>query len=87
MLLDTIGFLCEAEIARKDDRRIRMGLSIARFPCVRTLDTFDFDAQQSIDPKQIRELVSAGTYVVANNGTTGWSSESSPSCLRQHAAY
>jgi DNA replication protein DnaC len=57
-LIDTIRFLCEAEIARKDDRRIQMGLSIAKFPCVRTLDTFDFDAQQSIDPKQIRELAS-----------------------------
>ena len=54
--LDTIHFLCEAEIARKDDRRIQMGLSIAKFPCVRTLDTFDFDAQPSVDPKQIREL-------------------------------
>lgn len=57
-LIDTIRFLCEAEIARKDARRIQMGLSIAKFPCVRTLDTFDFDAQQSIDPKQIRELAS-----------------------------
>jgi DNA replication protein DnaC len=55
-LLDTIQFLCEAEIARKDDRRIQMGLSIANFPCVRTLDTFDFDAQPSVDPRQIREL-------------------------------
>jgi DNA replication protein DnaC len=55
-LLDTLQFLCEAEIARKDDRRIQMGLSIAKFPCVRTLDTFDFDAQPSIDPRQIREL-------------------------------
>jgi DNA replication protein DnaC len=55
-LLDTILFLCEAEIARKDDRRIQMGLSIAKFPCVRTLDTFDFDAQPSVDPRQIREL-------------------------------
>jgi hypothetical protein len=50
-LLDTIGFLCEAESARKDDRRIQM----------------------------VRELASAGTYVVANNGTTGWSSGPSPS--------
>ena len=57
-LLDTIHFLCEAEIARKDDRRIQMGLSIAKFPCVRTIDTFDFEAQPSIDPRQIRELAS-----------------------------
>lgn len=55
-LLDTLQFLCEAEIARKDDRRIQMGLSIAKFPCVRTLDTFDFEAQPSVDPRQIREL-------------------------------
>lgn len=57
-LIDTVRFLCEAEIARKDARRIQMHLGIARFPCVRTLDTFDFDAQPSIDPKQIRELAS-----------------------------
>jgi len=57
-LLDTLKFLCEAEIARKDDRRIQMGLSIAKFPCVRTLEAFDFEAQQSLDPKQIRELAS-----------------------------
>jgi len=55
-LLDTLQFLCEAEIARKDGRRIQMGLSIAKFPCVRTLDTFDFEAQPSVDPRQIREL-------------------------------
>jgi DNA replication protein DnaC len=55
-LLDTLRFLCEAEIARKDHRRIQMGLSIAKFPCVRTLETFDFDAQPSIDPRQVREL-------------------------------
>jgi DNA replication protein DnaC len=33
-----------------------MDLSIAKFPCVRTLDTFDFDARPSVDPRQIREL-------------------------------
>ena len=42
--------------ARKDERRIQMGMSIAKFPFVRTLDGFDFDAQPSLDPKQIREL-------------------------------
>jgi hypothetical protein len=38
-LLDTIQFLCEAELPRKEDRRIQMGLSITKFPCVATLDT------------------------------------------------
>ena len=53
---EALAFLCEAEIARKDQRRITMGLSIAKFPFVRTLDGFDFAAQPSLDPKQIREL-------------------------------
>lgn len=55
-LREALAFLCEAEVARKDQRRIRMGTSIAKFPAVRTLDDFDLEAQPSIDPKQLREL-------------------------------
>jgi DNA replication protein DnaC len=55
-LRETLAFLCEAEVAHKDQRRISMGTNIAKFPFVRTLDAFDFDAQPSVDPKQIREL-------------------------------
>lgn len=55
-LLETVKFLCEAEIARKNERRIQMASSIAKFPFVRTLEGFDFDAQPSVDPKLIREL-------------------------------
>lgn len=55
-LREALAFLCEAEVARKDQRRIRMATSIAKFPAVRTLDDFDFEAQPSVDPKQIREL-------------------------------
>ena len=40
-LREALAFLCEAEIAHKDQRRIQMGLSIAKFPYVRTLDGFD----------------------------------------------
>lgn len=58
-LRETLAFLCEAEVARKDQRRITMALSIAKFPFVRTLEDFDFEAQASIDPKQIRELSTA----------------------------
>jgi len=64
---ETLSFLCEAEIARKDQRRIAMGLSIAKFPFVRTLEDFDFQAQPSVDPKQIRELAT-GRWVA--NGDT-----------------
>lgn len=64
---ETLSFLCEAEIARKDQRRIAMGLSIAKFPFVRTLEDFDYNAQPSVDPKQIRELAT-GRWVA--NGDT-----------------
>ena len=56
-LREALGFLCEAEVAYKDQRRIRMGTNIAKFPFVRTLEGFDFEAQPSLDPKQVRELV------------------------------
>ena len=55
-LLDTVQLLCEAEVARKDERRIQMASSIAKFPFVRTLDGFEFAAQPSLDAKLVREL-------------------------------
>jgi DNA replication protein DnaC len=53
---EALLFLCEAEVAYKDQRRIQMGTSIAKFPFVRTLEGFEFDAQPSLDAKQMREL-------------------------------
>lgn len=55
-LRETLAFLCEREIARKDERRIQMVTSIAHFPAVRTLAGFDFSAQPSVDERQMREL-------------------------------
>ena len=51
---ETLILLCEREIARKDHRRIEMALKLAHFPTVKELAGFDFEAQPSIDPKQIR---------------------------------
>src|SRR6476661_4776770 len=42
-----------------DQRRITMGTKIAKFPFVRTLEGFDFDAQPSLDTKQVRELATS----------------------------
>jgi DNA replication protein DnaC len=39
-LREALSMLCAAEVARKDERRIQMGMSIAKFPCVRTLEGF-----------------------------------------------
>jgi len=56
---ETLALLCEREIARKDHRRIDMALKLAHFPAVKELAGFDFEAQPSIDPKQIRDLAAA----------------------------
>jgi len=53
---DTLALLCEAEVAHREERRIQMGLGIAKFPYARTLEGFDFSAQPSLDPKQVRDL-------------------------------
>ena len=55
-LREALAFLIEREIARKDERRVAMAVKIAHFPSARDLDGFDFAAQPSIDPRQIREL-------------------------------
>ena len=60
-------WLCAAEIARKDQRRIAMAMSIAKFPFVRTLEGFEYEAQPSLDPGQIREF--ATCRWVANGDT------------------
>ena len=59
---ETLALLCEREIARKDHRRIDMALKLAHFPAVKELAGFDFEAQPSVDPKQIRDLA-AGRWI------------------------
>jgi len=55
-LRETLAFLCQREVARKDERRVEMASKIAHFPTHRDLDGFDFAAQPSIDRGQIRDL-------------------------------
>nr|WP_255643069.1 IS21-like element helper ATPase IstB [Acidocella sp. KAb 2-4] len=55
-LREALAFLTGREIARRDERRIGMASKIAQFPFVRELEGFDFDAQPSLDPRQLREL-------------------------------
>ena len=66
-LPETLVLLCGAEVAHREERRIQMGLGIAKFPYVRTLEGFDFAAQPSLDPKQVRDL--AACRWVANGDT------------------
>lgn len=48
--------LCREEAEYKDARRIRMGLTIAHFPSVKTLEGFDWETGASVDRRQIEEL-------------------------------
>ena len=66
-LPETLVLLCGAEVAHREERRIQMGLGIAKFPYVRTLEGFDFSAQPSLDPKQVRDLTACRW--VANGDT------------------
>lgn len=58
-LRETLRYLCEAEVAHKEQRRIAMGSRIAHFPYLRSLEDFDFAAQPALDPRQVRELATA----------------------------
>jgi DNA replication protein DnaC len=55
-LREALAWLCAAEVASKEQRRLAMAMTIAHFPCVRTLEGFEFEAQPSIDPGKIRDL-------------------------------
>ena len=67
-LRESLAFFVQREIARRDERRITMASKIAQFPFVRELDGFEFDAQPSLDPGQIREL--ATCRWIAHGDTT-----------------
>jgi len=60
--LDFLDALLRDELASKARKRISMGIQIAHFPSVKTLDDFDFKFQPSIDQKLVRELAT-GRYV------------------------
>ena len=50
------------EVDAKQGKRTRMGMQIAHFPCIRTIEGFDFAFQPSADERLIREL-SAGHFI------------------------
>lgn len=60
--LEFVDRLTRREAEAKQDKRVRMGMSIAHFPTVRTLEGFDFAAQPSVDERLVRELAT-GTFL------------------------
>ena len=75
-LREALGFFIQRVIARRDERRISMASKIAQFPFVRELAGFEFDAQPSLDPGQIREL--ATCRWIAHGDTTCCSARPAP---------
>jgi DNA replication protein DnaC len=65
--LDFLDSLLGEEVSSKRRKRISMGVRIAHFPAVRTLDEFDFKFQPSIDQKLVRELATGRFIAHAEN--------------------
>jgi DNA replication protein DnaC len=60
--LEFLDRILGREVDSKQGKRVRMALQIAHFPCVRTLEDFDFSFQPSVDERLIREL-GAGPFI------------------------
>jgi DNA replication protein DnaC len=53
---DFLEQVLSEEVAAKTHKNVTMRTSMARFPFVKPLDTFDFGYQPSIDRKQVQQL-------------------------------
>ena len=51
-----LGYLLEGELAERHRRTVALNLQFARFPVVKRLSEFDFDAQPGLDRRLIEEL-------------------------------
>lgn len=65
--LDFLDTILAEEVESKQRKRIAMGIQIAHFPAVKTLDTFDFRFQPSIDAKLVAELATGRFIAQAEN--------------------
>jgi DNA replication protein DnaC len=65
--LDFLDALLRDELDAKQKRRVTMGIKIAHFPVVKTLEEFDFKFQPSVDAKLVRELASGHFIAQAEN--------------------
>lgn len=60
--LDFLDVILREEVGAKQRKRVAMGIQIAHFPTVKTLEDFDFKFQPSVDQKLVRELA-VGRYI------------------------
>ena len=59
---DFLDQLLACEVDAKTHKHHQMRIAMARFPLQKTLESFDFKFQPSLDPRQIRELAT-GRYI------------------------
>jgi DNA replication protein DnaC len=65
--LDFLDGVLRQEVDAKQRTRVTMGLTIAHFPAVKTLDDFEFKFQPSIDQRLVGELASGHFIGQAEN--------------------
>lgn len=65
--LDFLDSVLRQEVDAKQRTRVTMGLKIAHFPSVKTLDEFEFRFQPSIDQRLVRELATGRFVAQADN--------------------
>src|SRR3954449_2063365 len=65
--LDFLDTVLRQEVDAKQRTRVAMGLKIAHFPTVKTLDDFDFTFQPSVDQRLVRELATGRFLAQAEN--------------------
>ena len=59
---DFLLSLIESELQARADNRLKRRIRDARFPLLKTLDNFDFEAAPDLDRRLIRELI-GGAYI------------------------
>jgi DNA replication protein DnaC len=65
--LDFLDQMLGEETDAKQRKRVAMGIQIAHFPAVKTLEEFDFKFQPSIDQRLVRELATGRFVAQAEN--------------------
>ncbi|MBW8308735.1 MAG: ATP-binding protein [Candidatus Paracaedibacteraceae bacterium] len=48
--------LCQEELASKQEKRCDLSIKLAKFPYIKTLESFDFSYQTSLNEGQIKDL-------------------------------
>jgi len=59
---DFLASLIESEMEFRADNRLKRRIRDARFPLIKTMESFDFEAATSLDKRLIRELTD-GVYI------------------------